>query len=128
MGFFDFSKKNISNLSESIKSRWIFHTNGLISDSKRNNNLVWKIDINSFENFLAGLERRSGQSLGRRLAHSSSESEEWLILDSKIKSNASFIEILNRVIEGSVIVIFAFFFICSINLGITEPLLPKTFP
>lgn len=89
MGFFDFSKKNISNLSESIKSRWIFHNNGLISDSKRNNNLVWKIDINSFENFLAGLERRSGQSLGRRLAHSSSESEEWLILDSKIKSNSS---------------------------------------
>ena len=39
--------------------------------------------------FFSGLEKRSGQSLGRRLAHSSSESEEWLIVDSNIKISSS---------------------------------------
>ena len=84
MGFFG-SKNKISKSSERIKNRWRLQSNGLIIDSKRNNNLVWKVDIDSFELFFSGLESRSGQSLGRRLAHSSSESEEWLMIDSKIK-------------------------------------------
>ena len=84
MRFFS-SKNKIPMTSERIKNRWELQSNGLIIDSKRNNNLVWKVDVDSFELFFAGLESRSGQSLGRRLAHSSSESEEWLMIDSKIK-------------------------------------------
>ena len=84
MRFFS-SKNKIPKSSERIKNRWELQSNGLIIDSKRNNNLVWKVDIDSFELFFSGLESRSGQSLGRRLAHSSSESEEWLMRDSKIK-------------------------------------------
>ena len=49
-------------------------------------------------------------------------------IEFKIKSNASSIVILNLVILGSVIVIFLFSLIWLINLGITEPLLPNTFP
>jgi len=86
MGFFDFSKVNDLELSDRIKNRWQFLNNGFIIDSKRNNSLVWKVNVDLFENFLSGIERRSGQSLGRRLAHASSESEEWLSHDSKVKS------------------------------------------
>ena len=89
MRFFNFSKEGNIDFLDRIKKRWVIHSNGLIVDSQRNNNLVWKIGINSFENFFSGLEKRSGQSLGRRLAHSSSESEEWLILDSNIKLSSS---------------------------------------
>ena len=85
MNFFGFSKNNTSKLSERIKNRCDFQSNGLIIDKKRNNNLVWRINLDSFDLFFSGLERRSGQSLGRRLAHSSSESEEWLLRNSKIK-------------------------------------------
>ena len=48
--------------------------------------------------------------------------------DSKMKSNASFIVMLNLVIFSSVIEIFSFDLILFIKNGTTEPLLPKTFP
>jgi len=86
MSFFGFSKVNDIPLSERIMKRWQPSSNGLILDSKRNNNFVWKVNFVFFENFLLGVERRSGQSLGRRLAHASSESEEWFFIDTKIKS------------------------------------------
>ena len=85
MSFFGFSKANDSELSERIKNRWVRLLNGFIIDSKKSNNLVWKVDVNSFEDFFSGLEMRSGQSLGRRLAHASSESEEWLMTTSNVK-------------------------------------------
>ena len=46
----------------------------------------------------------------------------------RIKSSASSIVMLNRVIPGSVIVMGFFALICSMNFGATEPLLPSTFP
>ena len=63
MGFFDFSKVNDLELSDRIKNRWQFLNNGFIIDSKRNNSLVWKVNVDLFENFLSGIERRSGESL-----------------------------------------------------------------
>ena len=89
MSFFGFSKANDSMIPERIKKRWKMLSSGLIIDSKISENPVWKVDINSFEDFFSGLERRSGQSLGRRLAHASSESEEWLMNDSNVKSPSS---------------------------------------
>jgi hypothetical protein len=85
MRFFGFFKANDSDLPERIKNRWKILSNGFIIDSKMNDNLVWKININFFEDFFSGIEVRSGQSLGRRLAHASSESEEWLMSASNVK-------------------------------------------
>jgi hypothetical protein len=89
MRFFNFSRENNIDFSDRIRKRWLILSNGFIADSQRNNSLVWKVGVNSFEDFFSGLEKRSGQSLGRRLAHSSSESEEWLISDSNIKISSS---------------------------------------
>ena len=69
-----------------IKKRWLTSNCGLILDSKRIYHPVWRVDSILFDDFLSGIERRSGLSLGRRLAHASSESEEWM----SIVSNNSF--------------------------------------
>ena len=89
MRFFNFLRENNIDFSDRIRKRWLILSNGFIADSQRNNSLVWKVGVNSFEDFFSGLEKRSGQSLGRRLAHSSSESEEWLISDSNTKISSS---------------------------------------
>ena len=83
-----FFGKGISNdsLVTGIKKRWLTSNCGLILDSKRNYHPVWRVDSILFDDFLSGIERRSGLSLGRRLAHASSESEEWI----SIVSNNSF--------------------------------------
>ena len=81
MRFFNFSRGNNVDFSDRIREKMASHcSNGFIADSQRNSSLVWKVGVNTFEDFFSGLEKRSGQSLGRRLAHSSSESEEWLIV------------------------------------------------
>ena len=83
-----FFSREISDetLVSGIKKRWIASNCGLILDSKRIFHPVWRVDSTLFEDFLSGIERRSGLSLGRRLAHASSESEEWI----SIISNNSF--------------------------------------
>ena len=74
------------SLISGIKKRWLTSNCGLILDSKRIFHPVWRVDSILFDDFLSGIERRSGLSLGRRLAHASSESEEWI----SIVSNNSF--------------------------------------
>jgi hypothetical protein len=79
MGFFDFfrfqSKKNKIFFSE----RWIWMKNGLVRDNLRNNQPAWIVSTNIFESWIHGIEERCDQSLGRRLAHAASQSEEALI-------------------------------------------------
>jgi hypothetical protein len=74
------------SLISGIRKRWLTSNCGLILDSKRIFHPVWRVDSILFDDFLSGIERRSGLSLGRRLAHASSESEEWI----SIVSNNSF--------------------------------------
>ena len=85
MGFFS-RKISDESLILGIKKRWLTSNCGLILDSKRIYHPVWRVDSILFDDFLSGIERRSGLSLGRRLAHASSESEEWI----SIVSNNSF--------------------------------------
>tara|TARA_B100000401_G_scaffold143153_2_gene95152 strand:- start:21950 stop:23044 length:1095 start_codon:yes stop_codon:yes gene_type:complete len=66
------------SLENEIKKRWLPSSCGLILDNLRNLHPVWKVESTFFEKFLSGIENRSGVSLGRRLAHASSESEEFL--------------------------------------------------
>ncbi len=66
------------SLENEIKKRWLPSSCGLILDNLRNLQPVWKVESTFFEKFLSGIENRSGVSLGRRLAHASSESEEFL--------------------------------------------------
>ena len=67
-----------NSLENEIIKRWLPSSCGLILDNLRNLQPVWKVESAFFEKFLSGIENRSGVSLGRRLAHASSESEEFL--------------------------------------------------
>ena len=58
------------------KSRWKFLTDGTCRDNSRDEESVWRIGVNRFESFLQGVEKRTENSLGRRLAHASLEHEE----------------------------------------------------
>ena len=77
MRFFASNNKDESLLLN-IKKRWIPSECGLILDSQKIFHPVWRVDAILFDLFISGIEKRSGLSLGRRLAHASSESEEWI--------------------------------------------------
>tara|TARA_B100000900_G_scaffold416232_1_gene450350 strand:- start:258 stop:1349 length:1092 start_codon:yes stop_codon:yes gene_type:complete len=83
MRFFSI-KNQEESLLKSVKKRWLPSRCGLILDSQRHFHPVWKVDSNVFDLFFAGIEKRSGLSLGRRLAHAASESEEWISILSKV--------------------------------------------
>ena len=50
---------------------------GFIIDTQANNTPVWCLTLPAFERWFAELEAIADQTLGRRLAHASAESEEW---------------------------------------------------
>ncbi len=77
MRFFG-NKNQEESLVVGIKKRWIPSNCGLILDSQNFFHPVWRVDSIVFDLFISGIEKRSGLSLGRRLAHASSESEEWI--------------------------------------------------
>ena len=82
MRFFG-SKNQEESLLMRIERRWKPSNCGLILDSQKIFHPVWRVDSIVFDLFLSGIEKRSGLSLGRRLAHASSESEEWMSTVSK---------------------------------------------
>lgn len=80
MGFFDFFKSKPKLSEEDIlKNRWKFTSNGTYADRYRQDEIAWRVVSNSFEIWFQGIEQRTGQSLGRRLAHAAAESEEFLL-------------------------------------------------
>ena len=82
MGFFDFlrPKSRTNEASEGkIIDRWPLE-NGIYSDSMRGRNeIAWRVGTGWFEMWFQGLETRTAQSLGRRLAHAALEHEEYMI-------------------------------------------------
>ena len=82
MGFFDFLRANSRNTETSedqIIGRWPLE-NGIYSDAMRGRNeIAWRVGTGWFELWFQGLERRTAQSLGRRLAHAALEHEEYMI-------------------------------------------------
>ncbi|MEC9000930.1 MAG: hypothetical protein VX779_00045 [Candidatus Thermoplasmatota archaeon] len=58
------------------KSRWEFLTDGTCRDNSRDGESVWRAGVNRFESLLHEVEKRTENSLGRRLAHAALEHEE----------------------------------------------------
>ncbi len=84
MGFFDFLKRDKipADPAELIQKRWVHHEDGTIRDSLRTqapDNASAIFSVRGFEFWFHGLEQRLGQSLGRRLAHSALEHEEFML-------------------------------------------------
>tara|TARA_B100000029_G_scaffold307771_1_gene300519 strand:- start:3146 stop:4246 length:1101 start_codon:yes stop_codon:yes gene_type:complete len=80
MGFIDSLRRMIPRRASSdTKSRWTFATDGTCRDNLRNNEPTWCVGVSRFESFLQGVEKRTENSLGRRLAHAALEHEERLM-------------------------------------------------
>ncbi len=82
MGLFDFlnsAPKSPSDSEDAITGRWEF-SGGVCRDSLRGRNeIAWRTGSTWFELWFQGLERRTAQSLGRRLAHAAVEHEEYML-------------------------------------------------
>ena len=82
MGLFDFlnsAPKSPSDSEDAITGRWEF-SGGVCRDALRGRNeIAWRTGSTWFELWFQGLERRSAQSLGRRLAHAAVEHEEYML-------------------------------------------------
>ena len=77
MGFFDSLRRMMPRRAPSdTKSRWAFVTDGTCRDNLRNSEPAWRVGVSRFESLLQGLEKRTDNSLGRRLAHAALEHEE----------------------------------------------------
>ena len=85
MGIFDFFKFEKKSKLLSLNERWIPTSDGMIRDSLRDSKPVWVIGTNVFERWIQGVEERTGQSLGRRLAHAAAESEEFMLRKGKFQ-------------------------------------------
>ena len=79
MGLFD-SLRRLLNRPETADpaSRWTFTSKGTCRDSMRDGEPAWRVGTSRFETWLQGLEKRTENSLGRRLAHAALEHEERL--------------------------------------------------
>jgi len=65
-----------------VKLRWTPIDDGTYSDMARNYDpykIAWRVGVGWFESWFQGLEQRTGQSLGRRLAHAAVEYEEHMM-------------------------------------------------
>tara|TARA_B100000902_G_scaffold86370_1_gene90563 strand:- start:10824 stop:11927 length:1104 start_codon:yes stop_codon:yes gene_type:complete len=80
MGFFDFLRFQSKKTNAIFSERWRWMKNGLVRDDLRRNQPAWIVSTNLFESWIHGIEERCDQSLGRRLAHAASQSEEALIV------------------------------------------------
>ena len=77
MGFFDSLRKIIPRQTPSDPvTRWVFLANGTCLDKLRKDEFAWRVGVSRFESLLQGLEKRTENSLGRRLAHAALEHEE----------------------------------------------------
>ena len=83
MGIFDFLKIGKGHEDLPLVQRWVSTSDGLIKDSAREMQPTWIIGTNYFESWIQGIEERTNQSLGRRLAHAAAESEEYMLLKGK---------------------------------------------
>ncbi|MDE0574037.1 MAG: hypothetical protein OSB32_00435 [Candidatus Poseidoniales archaeon] len=61
-----------------LKQRYSPTDVGFIIDTQAGDSSVWCLTLPAFENWFSVLEEVTDQTLGRRLAHASAESEEWL--------------------------------------------------
>ena len=69
-------------LENQVKLRWMPIDDGTYSDMARDYDpykLAWRVGVGWFEAWFQGLEQRTGQSLGRRLAHAAVEYEEHMM-------------------------------------------------
>ena len=65
-----------------VKLRWMPIDDGTYSDMARDYDpykIAWRVGVGWFESWFQGLEQRTGQSLGRRLAHAALEYEEHMM-------------------------------------------------
>ena len=77
MGLFDSLRKILPRrASVDPKSRWVFLTDGTCADNLRNRESAWRVGASRFESMVQGLEKRTENNLGRRLAHAALEHEE----------------------------------------------------
>jgi len=81
MGLFDFLRELFSSPASSeelVKERWIAFDDGTYRDMLRDyDEMAWRVGVGWFESWFQGLEKRTAQSLGRRLAHAAVEHEEY---------------------------------------------------
>jgi len=63
-------------LIENLKRRYLSTESGFIIDSETGNSPVWCVSISAFDKWFSELESVVDQTLGRRLAYASAESEE----------------------------------------------------
>ncbi len=64
-------------LIEKLQQRYLPNDVGLIVDTGAGDASVWCVTLPAFERWFAELEADTNQTLGRRLAYASAESEEW---------------------------------------------------
>ena len=83
MGIFDFLKEIFSSQEgseELVKERWIAFDDGTYRDMLQDyDEMAWRVGVSWFELWFQGLEKRTEQSLGRRLAHAAVEHEEYML-------------------------------------------------
>tara|TARA_B100001750_G_scaffold233113_1_gene232947 strand:- start:93 stop:1193 length:1101 start_codon:yes stop_codon:yes gene_type:complete len=64
-------------LIEKLQQRYSPTDGGFIIDTQAGDSPVWCLTLPAFEKWFSELESETDQTLGRRLAHASAESEEW---------------------------------------------------
>jgi len=80
MGLFESLRRLLPiRVSSNPKSRWQFLDDGMCIDTLRDSELAWRVGANRFESLLQSVEKRTENSLGRRLAHAALEHEERFI-------------------------------------------------
>ena len=83
MGIFDFLKEIFSppeSPEELVKERWIAFDDGTYRDMLQDyDEMAWRVGVSWFELWFQGLEKRTEQNLGRRLAHAAVEHEEYMM-------------------------------------------------
>ena len=79
-------------LRDTLKDRWKSRSDGSISDSWRADQAVWMAGNSWFNSFLENVEMRLSLSLGRKLAHAASESEEFFLSQNKRRNLGSNME------------------------------------
>ena len=80
MGLFNSLRKILPRRTQSDpKLRWEFLSDGTCVDNLREHESAWRVGVARFESLLQGLEKRTENSLGRRLAHAALEHDERIM-------------------------------------------------
>ena len=78
LGLLDRFRKHKS-LPEILEERWKSESDGSISDMRRRGQKIWIVGPRWVNTLFSYLEMKTSLSLGRKIAHASSESEEFLV-------------------------------------------------